>query len=617
MLENRRALTAVIGYILGIIIGLYCKISIVFFYIFLYLIYLIFNEERTITEFKLFSFKRYFRYVKVIFNKKVIKIIIVFSVISNTIVLLKNYKYENLYKDLNEQKCNFTGIILSQEESRYKVKITNKKYNNTYLYVYLKQNEDVKYGDEIIFSGKFTLPKKASNYKGFNYANYLKTLNIYGIVKTDNIIKTNKNKGNIVVKYSKILSQKIKEKIDNMSVSSNKKSILKGILLGDKTDISEEIIENFSESNILYILAVSGMHISYIIIISNFMFNKTIGKHFSKVLSSTIVFIYMFIVGFSPSVVRAGITGIIQIMSNFFYRKSDIWESLGASLFIILIYNPFLITNIGLELSFAGAIGIILFQRTFNKKIDESLIKINRKAIRKNKKILKFILKALNTKIGKLIQEATIITLSATLTVTPIILINYYKINITNVIAGILVSFIIGPIIILSLMSIIFKISIIEQTLSSILEILIKISDLGSKMPFNQMYVIPPNILYIIIYYIFIFIVKLMIDVNLKEKPTLFQKRFKNIINVIKYELRLHKSKFISIILIISILYSLVLIIQRNLKIYFVDVGQGDCTLVVTPNKKSILIDGGGSETSDIRKRNTYTISTKQENKND
>lgn len=99
MLETRKVLTAVIGYILGILMGLYCKISIVLFYIIIYLVYLIFANKNRKRKFKLFSFKRYFRYLKVLFNKEVIKIIVIFGVISNTIVLFQNYKYENLYKN--------------------------------------------------------------------------------------------------------------------------------------------------------------------------------------------------------------------------------------------------------------------------------------------------------------------------------------------------------------------------------------------------------------------------------------------------------------------------------------------------------------------------------------
>ena len=149
--------------------GLYCKISIVLFYLFFYLIYLIFSKEKKNSKFKLFSLKRYFRYLKIVFNKKVIKIIIIFSIISNTVVLFQNYKYDNLYKRLNKQNCEFIGIVVSKEEDKCKVKIENEIYKNTYLYVYINEDINIEYGDKIIFNGIFSVPKKRSNYKGFDY----------------------------------------------------------------------------------------------------------------------------------------------------------------------------------------------------------------------------------------------------------------------------------------------------------------------------------------------------------------------------------------------------------------------------------------------------------------
>lgn len=596
--------------------GLYCKISIVLFYLFFYLIYLIFSKEKKNSKFKLFSLKRYFRYLKIVFNKKVIKIIVIFSIISNTVVLFQNYKYDNLYKSLNEQNCELVGIVVSKGEDKCKVKIENEIYKNTYLYVYINEDINIEYGDKIIFNGIFSVPKKRSNYKGFDYATYLKTLKIYGTIKAENLKVIAKNKGNPIIKNTNKLSAKIKHRIDTSKLSDEEKSMIKGILLGDTGDISEETLNNFSDSNILHILSVSGMHISYIIIASNFIFNKLIGKHYSKIITTLVILIYICMVNFTPSVVRAGVTGIIFILSNFFYRKNDVWESLALSLLVILIYNPFLIQNIGLELSFAGTIGIIIFQKTLKKWIRNYLDLKNRKAIRKNEKILKSIIKLINSKIGELTLDAIIVTISATLTITPILLITFHKVSITGLIVSVLTSFIVGPIMILGLIFIVLRIGVIEGILNIFLTILINSAKWGSNLPLSQIYLITPSVLQILIYYAFIFFTNFIVNINLEKDPSMFQKRVKNVISFIKYKIKSNKKKFISTILIFSLLYSFILIIPKNLKIYFVDVGQGDCSLIVTPQNKSILIDGGGSDWSDfdVRRKNIDAILIKSRN---
>ncbi len=596
--------------------GLYCKISIVLFYLFFYLIYLIFSKEKKNSKFKLFSLKRYFRYLKIVFNKKVIKIIVIFSIISNTVVLFQNYKYDNLYKSLNEQNCEFVGIVVSKGEDKCKVKIENEIYKNTYLYVYINEDINIEYGDKIIFNGIFSVPKKRSNYKGFDYATYLKTLKIYGTIKAENLKVIAKNKGNPIIKNTNKLSAKIKQRIGTSKLSDEEKSMIKGILLGDTGDISEETLNNFSDSNILHILSVSGMHISYMIIASNFIFNKLIGKHYSKIITTLVILIYICMVNFTPSVVRAGVTGIIFILSNFFYRKNDVWESLALSLLVILIYNPFLIQNIGLELSFAGTIGIIIFQKTLKKWIRNYLDLKNRKAIRKNEKILKSIIKLINSKIGELTLDAIIVTISATLTITPILLITFHKVSITGLIVSVLTSFIVGPIMILGLIFIVLRIGVIEGILNIFLTILINSAKWGSNLPLSQIYLITPSVLQILIYYAFIFFTNFIVNINLEKDPSMFQKRVKNVISFIKYKIKSNKKKFISTILIFSLLYSFILIIPKNLKIYFVDVGQGDCSLIVTPQNKSILIDGGGSDWSDfdVRRKNIDAIFIKSRN---
>lgn len=599
MLENRKVLTAVIGYILGILVGLYCKISIVLFYISLYFIYLIFANKNDKKEFKLFSFKRYFRYTKVLFNKKVIKIIVIFGIISNTIVLFQNYRYENLYKSIDGQDCKLKGIVCEVKKDKNKIKVINYKYKNTYVYIYAK-GTNLEYGDLISFEGKFNQPEKHSNYKGFDKFEYYKTLKIYGTVKCDNIYLISKDKGNILKKYTNIITLQIKRKIEDSNLEENQKELLEGILIGDKENLSEEITENFSESNISHILAVSGMHVAYIALISNFLFNKLIGKHYSKLISSIVILMYMCMVNFTPSIVRAGITGIIALMANFVYRKNDTWEALSIALFAILINNPFAIRDIGLQLSFAATVGICVFDRTIKKSYEIWIDKVSRRAIRKNKKIIKMVIKILNSKIVKAVIDAFAVTISATISVMPIMILNFNSLAVTSLIISVIAGFLVGPIIILGVILIFAKVKTVEIVLNFLLNILIKVSDLGSILPLNQIYLITPKMFEIAIYYLTIFISNFVIKIRLDKSSNAFYQRCKNIVNLIKYKLRLNFKKVISIILIICILNLFYLKIPKNLKIYFVDVGQGDCTLIVTPNNKSILVDGGGSEFSNF-----------------
>ena len=187
MLENRPIVVIAFGYILGIIMGLYCKFSIVPFYLLIILIYLICRKPYT-KKFKLISVKRYYRYVKLIFTSKVIIIIIVSSILSNSITIYKSKQYELIWDRFDNIEITVKGKVISNlEEKQYKniytikieeinskLKKQNLKRKKIYLEISKNNNISLEFGDEITIQGNFEKPSIQTNYKGFDYSVYLK-----------------------------------------------------------------------------------------------------------------------------------------------------------------------------------------------------------------------------------------------------------------------------------------------------------------------------------------------------------------------------------------------------------------------------------------------------------
>ena len=128
---NRPIFIVVIGYIIGIIWGLYLKTSIVPFYFLLISIYIIIRLPYSKNKFRIFSIKRYFRYIKLIFKTNIILTIIISSFISNLIIKYQETKYDNSFQDKQELELIATIISNVQEKdyyNRYKIKtISNEK----------------------------------------------------------------------------------------------------------------------------------------------------------------------------------------------------------------------------------------------------------------------------------------------------------------------------------------------------------------------------------------------------------------------------------------------------------------------------------------------------------
>lgn len=241
---------------------------------------------------------------------------------------------------------------------------------------------------------------------------------------------------------------------------------------------------------------------------------------------------------------------ILGLMSFLFYRKSDVYNNLAFSSFIILNFNPYTIFDMGFLLSYGGTIGIILFSNKLSKKFP------------------------IKNKILNYIKEMFFVCISANIIIIPIIMYNFNTLSLTFFISNVLVSPIMGIVVILGFVQIFLSIININLAyllsifLNPMLEILIFIADFTAKLPLSKILIPTPNIIFIIIYYVIIL--------------------FCNKINI---------KKTIIILSIIIIIFNLLNLLPKDLRIYFIDVGQGDSTLILTPKGNSILIDGGGSET--------------------
>ncbi len=590
---QRPILIILIGYIIGIMLGLYCKISIVLFILIILIIYFL------IKRFYKFS-KKIMKYYKFFEVKKIFVTIFISAIISNTIVLIQNYNYENVYKDFEEGKIIATvvsDVKIKKYYYQYKIKVeninNNKKYNNTYLYLNLKENIKIEYGKQISFYGTFIEPEIQRNYKGFNYKEYLKGIGIYGTVKTDKVDIVGNGKVNILNVVANATANKIKETVKRNIPDKDTSNLLLGILLGYDDELDNEIKESFQNSSLSHILAVSGMHVSYIVLAITFLSKKmNFHKKISKIIIIIFLIFFIFLTGGQASVKRACIMSILTLIGSLIYRKSDIITNISTSLLIILIQNPFSITDTGLLLSFLATLGIIIFYKDIT-----NVLSIRKQG--KNNQIKEINKLEIGSKIATKIKEAIGLSISAQILILPLSIMLFNKLSLTFLFSNLLISFIIGAITTLGFVSIIIPINIFFLVLNILLKLLIFISDIFSSMSISKITITTPNIIYVVLYYIFVALIVFINFMNKKELKRSIEKRILTIVDNFKHALKSKKKKILTVIMILIIIISFVKLIPQDLQIYFVDVGQGDSTLIVTPHRKTILIDGGGSKSLD------------------
>lgn len=338
-------------------------------------------------------------------------------------------------------------------------------------------------------------------------------------------------------------------------------------------------------------LAVSGSHITYIIsAFSIFMGKKN--KRTTQIITIFFLIFFMALTQFTASVVRASIMGILILTAGLVHRKSDTINNLGIASLIILICNPYTIIDAGFWLSFAGTIGIILLEEPINNYFQKF-------------KVCK--IKPINW-----IINSFTITLSANIIIIPIMAYMFSTFSITfwisNILAAPIMEFttIYGFIIYFISIFILPIAQFLGMILNFFLKLLIKIAEITSLIPGSTIYIKTPYLFECMIYYIIVIALLKMKKIRcgiLKIRKKLLSKRMDNSKEkqVRKNYLIEKKKKIyrrnIAIVLIMIILLNIVTKqIFLETKIYFIDVGQGDSTLIQTIEGKNILIDGGGSE---------------------
>ena len=515
ILIKRPTVTILIGAIIGIIYGLYLKIGMALTVTLLGLLLFLIQKDKK--KLICFLYKR----------RKIILIFFISTIISILYTISVNNKYEKFYNKIPENIRTIATVVGEAKETEYyysyEIKINQKRF---IMYVKKNNPEKLKYGMEIILEGKYIEPTEDRNYKGFNYKEYLKTKKIYGSFKAEKISVIKENNVNFILRISNNTRNKVIE-IAKKILPQETEGLLIGILIGERRYIPENTTENFSKSSLSHILAISGSHISYIIIGITYILTKSkTSKKGMYIITIFSLIFFIFITNFSPSVIRACIMGIILLFAKIVYRKPDILTSISVSLLIILIDNPFAIKDIGLQLSYLGTLGIVYL----------------------NKPISNFLEKYMNKKVSEILA----ITISAQIMVLPVTIINFNNISTVFIISNIIATPLTGGIILLGYANILIGAisleiaKVIAIVTHSLVQLLIWTAEITAKIPYSSITTITPHIITVIYYYIFIY--------------------------AICRKNRVKQASIIFLILIISITF--IDIIPQKFKIHFVDVGQ-------------------------------------------
>ena len=421
-------------------------------------------------------------------------------------------------------------------------------------------------GNYLQLSGTYYKGREMRNPGEFDYNKYLNSLGISGVLNIYGVkdLTVINNKGNFfkstIFSIRKFIDQEIKS-LHNKQTGS----LLKGLLLADRSEIDYVTKTQFINAGVIHVLAVSGLHVGFVVIIFIFLFGR-LNIYHRSILTIIGLLAFMFITGLQPSVFRATVMAVIIIIAFMTNRSTNLFNSLALASIIILVLNPQEIFNPGFQLSFSAVLGIALFYSPIEKMIRR--IELKSKAIRY---ILLFMAVSLSAQIGTL----------------PLTLIYFGKLSIISLFANLFVIPIIAIVVGLGIFTLIINIispfvavyfAVTNELITKLLFLIVGFS--GSQ---SFSYIAFKNFsLYdaLLFYFFFFFLILILKEIN-----TTFMKTIVIILAVLNF-------------LLLTTLDNYSLLIRGKLTVYAIDVGQGDAILVKFPKGTTALIDAGNATPS-------------------
>ena len=421
------------------------------------------------------------------------------------------------------------GEILNYSIDGDKLSLTIKSIEKvvaTYYFTSLEEKNSVSLqiaiGAKIKLEGKYSIPYNNTIPNTFNYKKYLYNNKIYVTFQASDL--------SIINEVS--LMNKIKNKfINKIEEIEGANSYLYAFVLGETDYIDNDVYQTYQKNGVTHLFAVSSSNISLLVLILNkFLQKMKVKEIICDIIVVLFLGFYVFMIGFSASVVRGSLLFVFLLINKRLSLKLDTIIVLYLVFLVLIIINPFYVYDLGFVYSFTTSLGLILF----SKKI-----------------------------VGNYIMKLIKVSFIAFLFSMPITLYNFYEINLLTVINNIiivpLVSVILFPLTILT-----FVFPFLDFLLAFGVNVLESLNEWLDKL--SIMMIVPKvNMLFIIFYYLAIYLV--------------YKKSW----------------KYFLVIFMIIFIYKTLPYLDNNNYIYFLDVGQGDASLIVGNNRSyAIMVDTGG-----------------------
>ena len=231
-------------------------------------------------------------------------------------------------------------------------------------------NQQFEYGDILICKGKINAITAASNPHAFDFKRYYHFQNIHhqSFINDGDIQLLSKGNGNPIYSLAFKIRKRFVDILEQHLDTPDELAVGSALIVGYKDSMTEEINKAYMQTGAIHILAVSGLHVGMLLefmmfLFSFFAFKSKLSNVFKLAVYLFVIWGFALITGASPSVMRAATMISFFLLGQVINSKGNTYNTLVASAVFLICLNPYIIADIGFQLSYLAVIGIIYFYK--------------------------------------------------------------------------------------------------------------------------------------------------------------------------------------------------------------------------------------------------------------
>jgi competence protein ComEC len=442
--------------------------------------------------------------------------------------------------------------------------------------------DKVGYGQQLKLAGQVRLPAGARNPGEFDYSQYLANQRIYSqvVLPGEPVLLADGSK------FSPLnLAAGYKEKsieLFNKHLPGREGNILAGMTFGWRDGLTEADKDLFIKSGLMHLFAVSGLHMGFVLVTGLWFAGRLKMNRYPPVILVMVIALllgfYAAMADFSVSALRAAIMGLVGTVAMAWQRRKDFYTAFAWAAFLLTLVNPFYLWQVGFQLSFTAAWGIVFFYPALQRLMSGSLAWDSHLSIDKRQFHQAWW------------KNMLIVPVAAQIALLPLLAYYFNLVSLLGIVTNVFSLWLAGGAVLTGL--VIFPVSVVLPPLGEILLIavggglyfLIELLQLLVKLPGSYLTVKTPSLIAIGLYYISVIYLAgwLKGDLERLARPWL------------RWQYPKLSKLAGAALLVLTVVAWNFSSPADQLTVTVLDVGQGDAIVVTLPNGRNLLIDGGG-----------------------